>query len=87
MNKLEQLIKESDYTQEEWKIFQKVEKHNQLEDLLSVLNEKLELGIITEKQYKFACDNADWIIEKYNDYETDWQTAMDLAIDYVIEDL
>lgn len=40
----------------------------------------------TTKTYDFACENADWIIDKYNDYETDWQTVMEEAIYFVTEE-
>lgn len=86
MNTLEKLLKETDYTQEEWNVFQKVEKNNQLQDLKNTLDEMLTTGRITIKQYDFACENADWIIDKYNDYETDWQTAMEEAIYFVTEE-
>lgn len=85
-NKLDELIKETDYSAEEWNVFQKVEKNNQLQDLKNTLDEMLTTDRITIKQYDFACENADWIIDKYNDYETDWQTAMEEAIYFVTEE-
>lgn len=81
MNKLEQLIKETDYTQEEWKIHQKVEKNCQLEDLQYLLDLMLEDEDITQEQYDMACENAGTIIEKYDKYDDyDWQATMENAI-------
>lgn len=72
MNKLEELIKETDYTQEEWNIHKKVERHNQLEE---------------KEQYEVACNKAEIIQEKFDKWlDYDWQTTMKDAIDYVLED-
>lgn len=87
MNKLEQLIKETDYTQEEWNIHKKVERHNQLEDLKYLLDLMLENNNITQEQYETVCENAEAIVEKYNKYDDyDWQITMKDAINYVLED-
>ena len=85
-NTLEKLIEETDYSAGEWAVFRKVEKNNQLQDLKYLLDEMLENGELTQTQYNIACENADWIIDKYNDYETDWQTAMEEAIYFVTEE-
>lgn len=80
-NTLEKLLKETDYTQEEWNVFQKVEKNNQLQDLKYLLDEMLENGELTQTQYDIACENADYIIEKYNKWlDYDWQNTMINAI-------
>lgn len=85
-NTLEKLLKETDYTQEEWNVFQKVEKNNQLQDLKYLLDEMLENGELTQTQYDIACENADYIIEKYNKWlDYDWQNTMTDAIKYTIE--
>ena len=81
MNKLEQLIIKTDYTQEEWGIYKKVEKNCQLNDLKYLLDLMLENEDLTQEQYKTACENTDNIIEKYNKYDDyDWQTTMENAI-------
>ena len=85
-NTLEKLIEETDYSITEWAIFRKVEKNNQLQDLKYLLDEMLENGELTQTQYDIACENADYIIEKYDDYGTDWQTAMEAAIYFVTEE-
>lgn len=85
-NKLDELIKETDYSITEWKVFRKVEKNNQLQDLKYLLDEMLENGELTQTQYDIACENADYIIEKYNEwFNYDWQKIMTDAIKYVIE--
>lgn len=86
INTLEKLLKETDYSAGEWTVFRKVEKNNQLQDLKDTLNEMLATNRITIKQSDYACENADWIIDKYNDYGTDWQTAMEAAIYFVTEE-
>lgn len=86
MNALEKLLKETDFSVLEWETFKKVEKNNQLDDLKFLLDEMLEHGVITQIQYDIACENADWIIEKYNKWlDYDWQTTMKDAINYVLE--
>ena len=85
-NKLDELIKETAYSAEEWVIFRKVEKNNQLQDLKYLLDEMLENGELTQTQYDIACENADYIIEKYNKWlDYDWQNTMTDAIKYSIE--
>lgn len=80
MNKLEELLKETDFTQEEWKIFRKVEKHNQLEDLKYVM----DLMDLTEEEKELIKENADIIIERLDKAEHDWIEDFKNAIDYVI---
>lgn len=87
MNKLEQLIKETDYTQAEWETHRKVETNCQLQDLKYLLDIMLESGDISQEQYTTACENADTIVEKYNKYDDyDWQINMKDAIYYILED-
>ena len=82
MNKLEELLKETDFTQEEWNTFKKVEKHNQLEDLQYLLDEMLEEEEeITQEQYNEAVEEAKWIIERFDsNLEYDWRTTMEYEI-------
>ena len=82
MNKLEELLKETDFTQEEWKIFRKVEKHNRLEDLMYVA-QTMEL---TKKEQSLVEENADIIVERFDKTEEDgdWFTIMENAIRWVI---
>lgn len=86
MNKLEELLKETDYTTEEWQTHQKVEKHCQLCDLEYLLDEMLQENDISQEEYEQLCKNAHVVIEKYNkwlDYE--WRETMIDAINYVLE--
>ena len=81
MNKLEELLKETDFTQEEWKIFRKVVKHNQLEDLQYLLDEMLEEEEITQEQYNEAVEDAEWIVERFDsNLEYDWRETMKYEI-------
>ena len=81
MNKLQELLKETDFTQEEWKTFRKVVKHNQLEDLQYLLDEMLEEEEITQEQYNEAVEEAKWIIERFDsNLEYDWRTTMKYEI-------
>lgn len=80
MTKLEELLKETDFTQEEWKIYRKVEKHNQLEDLKYVM----DLMDLTEKEKELIKENANIIIERLDKVEHDWIEDFENAIDYVI---
>ena len=80
MNKLEELLKETDFTQEEWKIFRKVEKHNKLEDLKYVM----DLMDLTEEEKELIKENSDIIIERLDKVEHDWIEDFKNAIDYVI---
>ena len=87
MNKLEELINETVFTQEEWNIHKKVETNFQLQDLKYLLDIMLESGDISQEQYTTACENADTIVEKYNKYDDyDWQINMKDAIYYILED-
>lgn len=87
MNKLEQLIKETDYTQEEWNIHKKVETNCQLQDLKYLLDIMLESEDISQEQYETVCENAEATVEKYNKYDDyDWQINMKDAICYILED-
>lgn len=86
MNKLEQLIKETDYTQTEWETHKKVEMNCQLQDLKYLLDIILKNEEISEEKYNLACENAEYIVEKYNSYDDyDWQINMQNAIDYVLD--
>ena len=80
MNKLEELLKETDFTTKEWHTFKKVEKHNQLEDLVYVM----DLMDLTEEEKELIKENADIIIERLDKVEHDWIEDFKNAIDYVI---
>lgn len=87
MSKLDELIKETDYSTEEWKAHQKVVKNCNLWDLHDLLEELLEREDITQEQYDLACENADIIVEKYDKWlDYDWRTTMSDAIDYILFD-
>ena len=75
------LLKKTEYTDEEWEIYQKVDKHNKLEDLADTLYEMLFDDTITKDQYRIALDNADYIITLYEKNDNpDWQLTMKEAI-------
>ena len=75
------LLKNTEYTDEEWEIYQKVDKHNKLEDLADTLYDMLLDGSITQDQYRIALDNADYIITLYEKNDNpDWQLTMKEAI-------
>ena len=82
MTKLEELLKETDFTQAEWEIYRKVEKHNRLEDLIYVA-QNMEL---TEAERTLVEENADIIVERFDKTEedSDWFTVMENAILWVI---
>ena len=87
MTKLEELLEETEFTEDEWRTYKKVDRHNQLEDLKYLLDLMLENNNITQEQYKKACDNADLIQEKYNKWlDYDWQMTMENAINYILEE-
>lgn len=86
MNALEKLLKETEFTQEELRIYKKVHTNWWLEDLKNLLNAMLENGDITQKQYNKACENVETIQEKYDKWlDYDWQNTMTDAIKYTIE--
>ena len=75
------LLKNTEYTDEEWEIYQKVDKHNKLEDLADTLYDMLLDDTITKDQYRIALDNADYIIISYEKNDNpDWQLTMKEAI-------
>lgn len=75
------LLKNTEYTDEEWEIYQKVDKHNKLEDLADTLYDMLLDDTITKDQYRIALDNADYIITLYEKNDNpDWQLTMKEAI-------
>ena len=82
MTKLEELLEETDFTQEEWKIYRKVEKHNHLEDLMYVA-QNMDL---TEEELAMVEDNADIIVERFESTEEngEWYSIMENAIRWVI---
>lgn len=88
MKNLEEILKETEFTQGEYQTFRKVLKHYQAEDLQYRLDEKLEYEDLTQEQYDKAVENAEDILERYDDTNnTDWESIMDNAIDWVIGDL
>lgn len=88
MKNLDKILKETDFTEDEYQIFKKVLKHYQAEDLQYRLNEKLEYETFTQEQYDKAIENAEEIIERYDETNNeDWASVMDNAIDWVIGDL
>lgn len=86
MNALEKLLKETEFTQEELKIYKKVHTNWRLDGLKFLLDLMLEDNDITQEQYNKACDNVGLIQEKYDKWlNYDWQTTMLDAINYVLE--
>ena len=87
MKNLKELLEETKYSNEEYKIYKKVEQHYQLEDLKYLLDDMLENDFLTQEEYDKACENADWIIEKYNKWvDYDWKDTMHNAINYILGD-
>lgn len=85
MNKLEELLRETSYTSENWKVFRQVQRHNQLEDLKFLLEEMLENEEITQEQYNEAVEDAEWIVERFDKWlDYDWIRTMKDAIHYTI---
>lgn len=86
MKNLNELLAETQYTNEEWQTYEKVEKNCQLKDLKFTLEDLLENGRLTQEQYDKAYENAGWIIEKYNKWlEYDWQLTMYEAIGSILD--
>ena len=82
MTKLEKLLKETDFSQAEWEIYRKVEKHNRLEDLIYVA-QSMDL---TDEERAMVEDNADIIVERFDKTEEngEWYSIMENAIRWVI---
>lgn len=88
MKNLEKILKETEFTEDEYQIYRKVLKHYQAEDLQYRLEDRLENEEITQEQYDRAVENAEEIIERYDDTNNaDWESVMDNAIDWVVGDL
>lgn len=88
MKNLNEILKQTEFTEEEYQTFRKVLKHYQAEDLQYRLNEKLEYESMTQEQYDIATANAEDIIERYDETNNaDWESTMDNAIDWVLGDL
>lgn len=80
---LDQRLAETDYSEFEYKIYQKVHRHFQYEDLETILDDD-ETDLFSGEEIEFYKNNADYIINEYDDYiEYDWRTAMLDAIDYL----
>lgn len=80
---LDQRLAETDYNEFEYQVYQKVHRHFQYEDLETVLNDD-EVDSFSSEEIEFYKNNADNIINKYDDcIEYDWRTAMLDAIDYL----
>lgn len=85
MKDLNEILKETDFTEEEYQTFRKVLRHYQAEDLQYRLNTKLENEEITREKYNEAIKNAEEIIERYDETNNeDWESVMDNAIEWVI---
>ena len=86
MKNLDELLKETEFTQDEWETYRKVQKNYQLQDLEYLLDEMLELGIINEETYCLAKEKAGIIVAKYDKWlEYDWRETMNTAIDWVVK--
>ena len=88
MKNLDEILKETEFMGDEYQIYKKVLIHYQAEDLQYRLDTKLENEEITREQYDRAVENAEEIIERYDETNNeDWESVMDNAIDWVIGDL
>lgn len=85
MSKLDELLKATKYTQKEYEIYQKVQKHNDLLDLKRILERDLQSGKIGLEKYDKAVAFADEIIDTYSEnVYSDWMQDMGNAINWVI---
>lgn len=85
MIKLDELLKATKYTQKEYEIYQKVQKHNDLLDLKGILERDLQSGKIGLKEYDRAVAFADEIIDTYTEnIYREWIQEMRNAINWVI---
>ena len=85
VKKLNEILEETEFTLEEENIFRKVLRHYQAEDLQYRLDEKLEYESITQEKYDEAVENAEDILERYDETNNDeWFADMDNAIDWVL---
>lgn len=83
MNKLEELLKKTEFTEEERKIYEKVKKNYDLQDLATELDFMLEEESISQEEYDMACNNAENIVNKFDDYMgdySDWNIFLNNAI-------
>lgn len=83
-NKLKDAITETQYTNEEWKAYKKVEENCHLCDIMDELDSRLEEKTITKKQYEFLCNNYNTILNYYEDglgNDDTWHIALDCAVD------
>lgn len=86
MSKLKDLLKETDFTKDEWETYRKVQKNYQLQDLEELLDEMLIDGTINAEQFETATQKADLIVEKYDKWlEYDWRTTMKEAVNYILK--
>lgn len=86
MKNLEELLKETQPTAEQYNIFKMVQKHYFLSDLEEMLNEMIDNEEITKEEYDTVCENAGLVIEKYDKWlDYDWRDTMKSAISYVLE--
>lgn len=85
MTKLDELLKETEYTQKEYEASQKVQKHNYLLDLKEILRRDLQNGKIGLEEYDRAVAFADEIIDTYcENLCREWIQEMRNAINWVI---
>lgn len=88
MKNLDEILKETDFTEDEYKTFRKVLKHYQADDLQYRLEDRLENQAMTQEEYDEAKERAYEIIERYDDNSNaDWYENMDNAIEWVLGDL
>lgn len=85
MQNLDEILKETEFTQDERKVWEKVEYNNRARDLEFILNDLLESGEMTKEQAEAAKQNADVILERYAKWNyCDWLSVMRDAINYVM---
>lgn len=83
MKKLNELLEQNEITEEEERIFRKVQKRYYLEDLYSYIEEHKDN--YTKKQLQTIIDNAIIIVQRYSEHlGEDWWDTMNCAIDYVL---
>lgn len=86
MSEIDELLKVTEYTQKEYEIYRKVQKHSDLLDLKEILERDLQSGKIGLKEYDRAVAFADEILDTYSEnIYREWIQEMRNAINWVIK--
>lgn len=80
MKDLQTILSETDFTQEEFLIYLKVQKNCIAEDLQELKEE------YNENEQNIINNYADLILDKYNAWMDDWRVIMREAINFAIQE-